>query len=75
MSKYETKLCTVYDLDADPKSLKKASYDVEIALGSWDGEADAEDERIFFYMDGEPLERGMIISEGFLVTAIEGEEE
>lgn len=75
MSKYETKLCTVYDLDADPKSLKKTSYDVEIALGSWDGEADAEDERIFFYMDGEPLERGMIISEGFLVTAIEGEEE
>jgi hypothetical protein len=75
MSKYETKLCTVFDLDADPKSLKKNFYDVAIALGSWDGEEDAEDRRIFFYMDGLPLELGMIISEGFLVTYIEGEEE
>lgn len=71
MSKYETKLCTVYDLGADPESLKKTFYDVEIALGSWDGEEDEEDRRIFFFMDGLPLELGMIISEGFLVTYIE----
>ena len=75
MSKYETKLCTVYDIHDNHDNLKCAWYDVTVALGSWDGEADAEDERIFFYMDGEPLKRGMIISEGFLVTAIEGEEE
>lgn len=25
-----------------------------LALGSWDGEEDAEDEGIFFYLDGEP---------------------
>jgi hypothetical protein len=35
------------------------------------GEEDAEDERIFFYMDDEPLKVGMIISDGFLVTHIE----
>ena len=72
MSKYRTKYCTVYDLDADPKSLKKYAYDVKISLDPWDGEEDAEDESIFFYMDdGEPLELGMIISDGFLVTHIE----
>lgn len=76
MSKYRTKHCTVYDLDADPKSLKKYAYVVKISLDPWDGQEDAEDESIFFYMDdGEPLELGMIISEGFLVTAIDGDEE
>ena len=70
MSKYKTKLCTVYDIH-DSNAMKCASYDVEIALGSWDEKEDAEDDRIFFYMDGEPLELGMIISESFLVTYIE----
>lgn len=73
MSKYKTKYCTVYDLDADPASLKKTSYNVKISLDPWDSEEDAEDESIFFYMDGEPLELGMIISEGFLVTHIDEE--
>lgn len=73
MSKYRTKYCTVYDLGADPTSFKKTSYDVKIALDSWDEQEDAEDESIFFYMDGEPLELGMIISEGFLVTHIDEE--
>jgi hypothetical protein len=73
MSKYRTKSCTVYDLDADPKSLKKYAYVVKIALDSWDGKDDPEDENIFFYMDGEPLKLGMIISEGFLVTHIDEE--
>ena len=75
MSKYETKLCTVYDIHDHPDSLKSAWHYVTVALGSWDGVADSEDERIFFYMDGEPLEKGMIISESFLVTDIEGDEE
>jgi hypothetical protein len=47
------------------------SFDVTIALGSWDEVEDAEDERIFYYMDGEPLKVGMIVSDGFLVTHIE----
>jgi hypothetical protein len=25
-----------------------------VALGSWDGEEDADDERVFFYLDGKP---------------------
>jgi hypothetical protein len=75
MSKYRTKYCTVYDCADEPESLKKTSYHVKIALDSWDGTEDAEDESIFFYMDGEPLELGMIISEGFLVTHIDEVEE
>lgn len=74
MSKYETKLCTVYDMYDRPDSLESAFSVVTVALGSWDGVEDAEDEGIFFYMDGEPLELGMVISEGFLVTDIDGGE-
>jgi hypothetical protein len=44
---------------------------VKIALDSWDEEEDAEDQSIFFYMDGEPLEEGLIISDGFVITNIE----
>jgi len=47
------------------------NFDVTIALGSWDGELDAEDEEIFFYMDGEPLTEGTVIGDGFVVTKIE----
>jgi hypothetical protein len=54
----------------DPKN----TFDVTIALGEWDGECNAEDEGIFFYMDGEPVSVGMIISEGFVITEIYGEE-
>jgi hypothetical protein len=75
MSKYETKLCTVYDIHDYPDAMQCTWYHVRVALGSWDGEEDAEDERIFFYMDGEPLVRGMIISETFLVTSIEEDED
>lgn len=75
MSKYEIKYCTVYDIYDHPDSVKSAWYDVKVALGSWDGIEDDEDQSIFFYMDGEPLERGMIISEGFLVTDIQEDAE
>ena len=75
MSKYETKLCTVFDITDIPLSGKVNFYNVTIALGSWDEEDDAEDESIFYYMDGEPLEMGMILTDGFVVTRIDGEDE
>jgi hypothetical protein len=73
--KYETKLCTVFEMPDDPLAKKAHFFDVEIALGSWDGQEDEEDQRIFFYMDGEPLEIGMILTDGFVVTYIDGDEE
>ena len=69
--KYETKSCTVFEIPSDPLARKVHFFDVTIALGSWDEEEDAEDESIFYYMDSEPLEVGMIISDGFVVTNIE----
>lgn len=74
MSKYETKLCTVFDITDIPLSGKVNFYNVTIALGSWDEEEDEEDESIFYYMDGEPLEVGMILTDGFVVTRIEDDE-
>ncbi len=62
-------------MPTDPLAKKSHFFDVEIALGSWDEQEDAEDEGIFFYMDGEPLEIGMILTDGFVVTYIDGEEE
>lgn len=44
---------------------------VTVSLGSWDGEEDAADESVFFYMDGEPLQIGSVIAEDFIVTEIE----
>lgn len=73
--KYETKLCTVFEMPTDQLAKKAHFFDVEIALGSWDEEEDAEDEGIFFYMDGQPLEIGMILTDGFVVTYIDGENE
>ena len=49
-------------------------YQVDIALGSWDEVEDEEDQSIFFYMDGEPLELGLILDDGFVIVDIEGEE-
>jgi hypothetical protein len=49
--------------------------DVWIALDSWDEVEDEEDRSIFFYMDGEPLEIGLIVSDGFVITNIEGDED
>jgi len=75
MSKYKTKYCTGFWLPDDPLTRKVHFCGVEIALGSWDEDEDAEDEGIFFYMDGEPLEVGMIISDGFVVVDIEEDSE
>lgn len=50
-------------------------YNVVIALEEWDGIEDAEDEGIFFYMDGEPLEVGAVVADNFVITKIYGEED
>ena len=71
MTKYQTKNCTIFYLPENPTARKVDFYDVRIALDSWDEEEDADDESIFYYMDGEPLEVGMILGEGFVVTNIE----
>ena len=73
MSKYEIKNCTIFYLPEDPLARKVDFYDVRISLGSWDEQEDAEDESIFYYMDGEPLEIGSILGEGFVITNIEEE--
>jgi hypothetical protein len=71
MSKYKTQYCTGFWLPDDPTTKQVDFMQVKIALDSWDEEEDAEDQSIFFYMDGEPLEEGLIISDGFVITNIE----
>jgi len=71
MPKYQTKNCTGFWLPDDPTIFKVRFTDVKIALGSWDEEEDAEDQSIFFYMDDMPLEQGMVLSDGFVITSIE----
>ena len=73
--KYTTKYCTGFWLPSDLLARKVDFCDVTIALESWDEKEDAEDEGIFYYMDGETLEIGMILSDGFVVTHIDGENE
>jgi hypothetical protein len=41
-----------------------------VALEEWDGVEDAEDEGIFYYMDGKPLAPGMTIAGNFVVTGV-----
>ena len=36
------------------KDNKESFSEMTVCLNSWDGEEDAEDERIFFYLDGKP---------------------
>ena len=66
MSKYQTKCCEGYWTD-EPDNI----YPVTIALGDWDGKEDYADEKIFFYMDGEPLKTGSIVADSFVITNIE----
>lgn len=70
--KYETAYCTLKNtnrLDGD------YTLSAKIALGTWDGVEDFEDESIFYYMDGEPLKVGSPICDGYIVTAINANEE
>ena len=39
-----------------------------VSLGSWDGNED--DQRIFYYMDGEPLTEGSVIALDFVVDRV-----
>jgi hypothetical protein len=64
--KYETRDCEGYWMD-EPERV----FSVQIALGDWDGVEDEDDQEIFYYMDGEPLEVGAVISEGFYITRVE----
>jgi len=66
MLKYKTVECEGYWED-EPDNI----FSVTVALGEWDEVEDAEDEKIFFYMDGEPLKVGAIIADNFVVTEIE----
>jgi hypothetical protein len=65
--KYQTVNCLGYYENDKPQHV----YDVTIALGSWDGVEDSEDESIFFYMDGEPLEIGTVLDDGFIIQEID----
>jgi hypothetical protein len=66
MSKYTTKRVRGYWEECSDNI-----YDATIALESWDGVEDYEDEGIFFYMDGEPLTIGAIVGDGFVITEVE----
>jgi hypothetical protein len=67
--KTTVKHCRVCGIPA-PSDRKACLINVKVSLGSWDEEEDAEDESIFFYMDGEPLEIGSIIAEDLIVVDI-----
>ena len=71
MPKYETKYCTGFWIPTDCIARKVDFMDVKIALGDWDEIEDDEDTSIFYYMDGKTLELGMIVSDGFVITGIE----
>lgn len=66
MPKYKTKFCEGYWEDEHANI-----YSVNIALEDWDEIEDAEDESIFYYMDGEPLKVGAIVADSFVITHIE----
>ena len=69
--KYQTYECTGFWLDEHQYKTKVNFMHVRVAKGEWDGEEDADDERIFYYMDGRELSVGDIISDGFVVIEIE----
>ena len=61
--KYETIIVNGYWIDT-----KEPFYGMVVALGEWDGVEDAEDEGIFYYLDGkEPLGE----HSDFVITTIE----
>ena len=74
MPKYDTRICRIFYLPENPVAKKVDFYNAVIALGSWDEVEDLEDNAIFYYMDGEPLEVGSILGDGFVIVDIEEEE-
>lgn len=75
MGKYTVKNCKGFYLPESPTASRVDFFWVDIALDSWDEVEDYEDEAIFFYMDGQPLEVGSILDDGFVIVEIEGEED
>lgn len=71
--KYDVMKCRGFWLPDDPAARTVGFMDVLIAKGDWDEIEDADDERIFFYMDGVELQEGDIISDGFVVIEIDEE--
>jgi hypothetical protein len=72
--KYDTIHAQGFWLPDTPLEQNRVHFmDVLIAKGDWDEVEDADDERIFFYMDGKELNEGDIISDGFVVSKIYGE--
>ena len=74
MSKYKQVKCRgfwVSDLNKPPTKVN--ILDVIVSPDSWDEVEDAEDMRIFFYTDGEPIVEGMVldIDSGFVITSAE----
>lgn len=69
--KYDTIRAQGFWLPDTPLEQNRVHFmDVLIAKGDWDEIEDAEDERIFFYMDGTELNEGDIISDGFVISKI-----
>ena len=68
--KYETMKCRGFWLPTDPTTKSVGFMDVLIARDSWDETEDADDEKIFYYMDGYELQVGDIISDGFVIVEI-----
>ena len=64
MSKYKTVVADGYWSDN-----KEKFCGMVVALGSWDGVEDAEDEKVFYYLDGlAPVGE----HQGFFITNVEG---
>ena len=45
-------------------------FTVLVSRGSWNGEEDDADSRVFYYMDGQPLTAGAVIAHDFVVEKI-----
>jgi hypothetical protein len=68
--KYDTWKVRGFWLPTDQTAQSVNFQDVLVAKDDWDEIEDADDENIFFYMDGMELHRGDIISDGFVVIEI-----
>ena len=75
MGKYTVKHCKGFYLPESATASRVEFYWVDIALDSWDEVEDEEDRSIFFYMDGQPLEEGLILDDGFVIVDIEGDDD
>jgi hypothetical protein len=71
ITKYDTWKVRGFWLPDNAQQTSVNFMDVLVAKDDWDGVEDADDERIFFYMDGKELHHGDIISDGFVVIEIE----